>query len=103
MIGNRIRTNVGGTASGKGGTIGPVEDSYFPGNDYGIVRVSSSAAHSTPLIRKGLLGFVIVAGSTRAVVGADVCRSGWRTCWHCGEIKAFNATVSTRAPATCTA
>lgn len=87
-------TNLGGTWSGVGGTIGPVAGSSFPGNDFGAIRVSSSSAVSTPYVDRYSAGSdVIVAGSQAAGTGAAVCRSGSTTGWHCGTILQTNATV----------
>ncbi|WP_436494446.1 S1 family peptidase [Actinokineospora sp. HUAS TT18] len=88
-------TNLGGTVSGVGGTIGPVAGSSFPTNDYGIIRVSSSTAVSTPLVDRYSSGTdVTVAGSTVTQVGGTVCRSGSTTGWRCGTVQAFNQTVN---------
>lgn len=87
-------TNLGGTVSGTGGTIGPVAGSSFPGNDYGIIRVSSSSALSTYYVDRYSSGSdVVVAGSTQASVGSSICRSGSTTGWRCGTIGAHNQTV----------
>ena len=87
-------TNLGGTWSGSGGTIGGVAASSFPTNDYGVIRVSSSAAVSTARVdRYSAGGDVTVAGSQAAGTGAAVCRSGSTTGWHCGSISSTNATV----------
>jgi streptogrisin C len=87
-------TNLGGTVSGVGGTIGPVAGSSFPGNDYGIIRVSYSSAVSTALVDRYSAGSdVTVAGSTQASVGSSICRSGSTTGWRCGYIQAHNQTV----------
>jgi len=86
--------NLGGTWSGVGGTIGPVANSSFPTNDYARIRVTSTAAVSTPLVDRYSSGSdVTVAGSTAAGNGAAVCRSGSTTGWHCGSITGLNQTV----------
>jgi streptogrisin C len=83
-----------GTFSGVGGSIGPGYATYFPGQDRGLVRVSSSSAVSTPYVsRYASGGNVIVAGASQAGVGAAVCRSGSTTGWRCGSIQARNTTV----------
>jgi streptogrisin C len=88
-------TALGGSWSGLGGTLGPVGGSSFPTNDYGIVRVTSTSAASTPLVdRYSGGGDVTVAGSVAVPVGARVCRSGSTTGWHCGVVQALNQTVS---------
>lgn len=87
-------TNIGSSWSGVGGTIGTTAGSSFPGNDYGIIRVTSSAAVSTALVDRYSAGSdVTVAGSTQAAVGSSICRSGSTTGWRCGTIGAHNQTV----------
>ena len=87
-------TNLGGTWSGVGGTIGPVAGSSFPGNDYGIIRVSSTSAVSTALVDRYSSGSdVTVTGAASASVNMAVCRSGSTTGWHCGTVLGTNQTV----------
>jgi streptogrisin C len=87
-------TALGGTWSGSGGTIGPVQGGSFPTNDYGAIRVTSSSAVSTALVDRYSAGSdVTVAGSTDVPVGGSVCRSGSTTGWHCGTVQQRNATV----------
>ena len=87
-------TNLGGTWSGSGGTIGTVAGTSFPTNDYGIIRVSSSSAVSTALVDRYSAGSdVTVAGSQAVGTGGAVCRSGSTTGWHCGSVSSTNATV----------
>lgn len=87
-------TNLGGTWSGSGGTIGSVAGTSFPTNDYGIIRVSSSSAVSTPLVDRYSAGSdVTVTGAATATVGMAVCRSGSTTGWRCGSVTATNQTV----------
>ncbi|HEV8562813.1 MAG TPA: S1 family peptidase [Actinophytocola sp.] len=86
---------LGGTWSGSGGTIGPVASFSFPGNDYAIIQVTSSAAVQTALVDRFSSGSdVTVAGSSQAGVGSSICRSGSTTGWHCGTIQANNQTVN---------
>ncbi|MFI7676066.1 S1 family peptidase [Actinophytocola sp. NPDC049390] len=87
-------TNLGGTWSGSGGTIGGVAATSFPTNDYGLIRVSSSSAVSTPYVDRYSSGSdVIVSGSQLVGTGATVCRSGSTTGWHCGSVSSTSATV----------
>jgi hypothetical protein len=87
-------TNLGGTWSGAGGTIGTVAGSSFPTNDYGVIRVSSSSAVSTPLVDRYSSGSdVTVTGAVTASVGMGVCRSGSTTGWRCGSVLSTNQTV----------
>ncbi|HEX6357987.1 S1 family peptidase [Actinophytocola sp.] len=87
-------TSGGGTWSGPGGTIGAASGSSFPGNDYGRITASSSAAVQTGLVDRYSSGSdVRVTGSSNGSVGAAVCRSGSTTGWRCNSITALNATV----------
>jgi streptogrisin C len=87
-------TNLGGTWSGSGGTIGTVAGTSFPTNDYGIIRVTSSSAVSTPLVDRYSSGSdVTVTGAATATNGMAVCRSGSTTGWHCGSVTGTNQTV----------
>jgi streptogrisin C len=87
-------TNIGGTWSGAGATIGRSAGSSFPGNDYGIILVSTAASVTTPLVDRYSAGAdATVAGSTQASVGSTICRSGSTTGYRCGTIGAHNQTV----------
>ncbi len=72
---------------------GTFTGSSFPGDDYAHVEVGSD---STPVgaVNDYAGGEVAVAGSTPASVGAQVCRSGSTTGWHCGTIEALDVSVS---------
>jgi streptogrisin C len=86
--------NLGGTWSGSGGTIGTVNNSSFPTNDYARIRVTQTAAVSTALVDRYSSGSdVTVGGSTGGSNGAAVCRSGSTTGWRCGSITGLNQTV----------
>jgi len=88
-------TNLGGTVYGVGGVIGPVAASYFPTNDFGAIRVSSTSAVATALVDRYSSGSdVTVAGSSVVGIGGGVCRSGSTTGWHCGSVQQFNQTVN---------
>lgn len=88
-------TQLGGTWSGVGGTIGPVAGTSFPGNDYGRIQVTSSSAASTPLVDRYSSGSdVTVGGAGNAAVGTAVCRSGSTTGWRCGTVRGVNQTVN---------
>jgi hypothetical protein len=88
-------TSAGGTWSGTGGVIGPVAGSSFPGNDYGLIRVTSAAALSTPLVDRYSSGAdVTIIGATTPPVGTTLCYSSPITGWRCGgTVTALNATV----------
>ena len=88
-------TNLGTTWSGTGGALGTKAGSSFPGNDYGIIQVTSSAATSNALVDRYTTGSdVTVAGSTAASVGGRVCRSGSTSGWRCGLVLSKNQTVN---------
>ena len=87
-------TNIGSTWTGVGGSLGTRERTSFPTNDYGIIRVTSSAAVSTPYVDRYLVPLdVRVTGASAAAVGQAVCRSGSTTGWWCGTVTATNQTV----------
>jgi hypothetical protein len=84
----------GGTWSGPGGVIGPGAGSSFPGNDYGLISVTSAAALSTPLVDRYSAGpDVTIIGVKNPTPGMSVCSSSPTTGWHCGTINAINQTV----------
>ncbi|RGC65819.1 Streptogrisin-B precursor [Micromonospora sp. MW-13] len=81
-------------ADGAGSTVlGSRAGTSFPGNDYGIVRYTSStiphpsAVYTYP-------GTLTILGTATPVVGMAVCRSGSTTGVRCGTITALNATVN---------
>jgi streptogrisin C len=87
-------TNVGSSWTGVGGTLGTRAGSSFPTNDYGIIRVTSSAAVSTPFVDRYSSGAdVRVTAARTATAGLTVCRSGSTTGWRCGSVQATNQTV----------
>lgn len=88
-------TEMGGTWSGSGGTIGPVSGTSFPTNDYGRITVTSASAVSTPLVDRYSSGSdVTVTGPAASSVGQAICRSGSTTGWRCGSVTALNQTVN---------
>jgi streptogrisin C len=81
-----------------GPKIGAFSASNFPapgqtGNDYAWVKVDATHTLSPTVYGYGN-GDVTVNGSTEAVVGAAICRSGRTSGWRCGTIEAKNQTVS---------
>ncbi len=87
-------TSVSGTWSGVGGVIGPSVGSSFPGNDYGLIRVTSTSAIPTPLVDRYASGAdVTITGVATPAVGTSVCYSAAATGWRCGTISALNQTV----------
>jgi streptogrisin C len=72
-------------------SIGSFQASSFPNGDKAWVQVNSSQTLLPVVSASG--GDVGVAGSLEAAIGANVCRSGRTTGWHCGTIEAKNVTV----------
>ncbi|MEV5159436.1 alpha-lytic protease prodomain-containing protein [Streptomyces sp. NPDC053728] len=72
---------------------GSFQGSTFPGRDYAWVAVN---ANWTPraLVNGYGNGDVTVTGSTQAVAGSSVCRSGSTTGWHCGTIQQHGSSVT---------
>jgi streptogrisin C len=87
-------TNIGSSWSGVGGTLGTRAGTSFPTNDYGIIRVTTSSAVSTPYVDRYSSGSdVRVTGASSAATGQAICRSGSTTGWRCGSVTATNQTV----------
>ncbi|GAB2830288.1 S1 family peptidase [Streptomyces daliensis] len=76
------------TNSGRTTLIGPTAGSSFPGNDYGLVRYSSSVSHP------GTVGSVEITNAANPTVGQTVTRRGSTTGTHSGRVTALNATVN---------
>jgi len=73
--------------------IGPRAGTSFPGNDYGIVRYSSSVSHpGTVNLYNGSSQDITAAAN--AYVGEPVKRSGSTTGLRSGTVQALNATVN---------
>ncbi|MEO3776467.1 S1 family peptidase [Micromonospora sp. B11E3] len=88
-------TSVGSTwyADSAGATVlGTRTGSSFPGNDYGIVRYTSSVSHPSAVYTYP--GLLTVNSAGNAYVGQYVCRSGSTTGVRCGYVTALNATVN---------
>jgi streptogrisin C len=88
----------GSTLTGQGGVnFGTVNESWFPTYDDAIVR-----NQNTPFWIQGPWvditpsngGIINTSGSTDALVGTIVCKSGITTKWTCGQITAKNETVT---------
>jgi streptogrisin C len=87
-------TAAGANWTGVGGTIGTRVVWSFPTNDYGVIRVTSSSAVSTPLVDRYSAGRdVTVTGPATATTGMTVCRSGSTTGWRCGSVTGVNQTI----------
>ncbi|MDP9844426.1 S1 family peptidase [Streptosporangium lutulentum] len=71
---------------------GTFQGSSFPGNDYAWVATPGHTPQ--PWVRGSGGANVIVRGSTQAVVGSSICRSGSTTGWRCGVIQQHNASVT---------
>ncbi|WP_235031096.1 S1 family peptidase [Nonomuraea solani] len=71
---------------------GSFQGSSFPSNDYAWVATPGHTPR--PYVRGSGGALVTVRGSTQAVVGSSVCRSGSTTGWRCGTIQQHNATVT---------
>lgn len=87
-------TKLGGTWSGPDGEpIGPAVKSSFPGHDFGLVQVTSSAWEQANDVETNS-GYVTVAGIAPAQVGDRVCLSGSTSGYHCGRVEAVGETVN---------
>ncbi|MEU0885227.1 S1 family peptidase [Lentzea sp. NPDC005914] len=72
---------------------GTFQASVFPGNDYAWVKTNANWTPRPWVNRYGGAN-VIIKGSTVAAIGAQICRSGSTTGWHCGTVGAYNQTVN---------
>ncbi len=88
-------TNISATwsASSGGAVIGTRTGTSFPGNDYGIVRYSSTAAQPGNVsLYNG--SFQDITGAANATVGQAVRRSGSTTGVRSGSVTQTGATVT---------
>ncbi|MFB8025210.1 carbohydrate-binding protein [Streptomyces sp. NPDC056465] len=72
---------------------GSFQGSTFPGRDYAWVATNTNWTPRA-LVNGYGNGDVTVTGSTQAVVGSSVCRSGSTTGWHCGTIQQHGSSVT---------
>lgn len=87
-------TSLGGSWYGVGGYIGPGTGSSFPGNDFGLIRVASADALSTPLVDRYTSGAdVTITGTATPPIGSSVCYSSPVSGWRCGSVTGINQTV----------
>ncbi|CAM5338889.1 alpha-lytic protease prodomain-containing protein [Streptomyces californicus] len=86
----RVGTTTNGVNQQAQGTF---QGSTFQGRDIAWVATNANWT-PRPLVNGYGRGDVTVAGSTAAVVGTSVCRSGSTTGWHCGTIQQLNAGVT---------
>ncbi len=75
-------------------SLGVIDGSVFPGSDMAVMRITNSAIVQRGRVVNYSGGSVLVAGSTPAVVGASICRSGDRTGYRCGVVRGLNVSVS---------
>jgi streptogrisin D len=88
-------TNIGSSwsASSGGASLGTRTGTSFPGNDYGIVRYSSTTQQpGNVYLYNGTYREITAAGTAR--VGQAVQRSGSTTGVRSGSVTALNATVN---------
>jgi len=74
--------------NGSGTTLGTTAGTSFPGNDYGIVRYTSSVS------RPGTVGSQEITSAANPSVGQTVYRRGSTTGTHSGRVTGLNATVN---------
>ncbi|MER7111631.1 trypsin-like serine protease [Streptomyces sp. NPDC000229] len=72
---------------------GEFKASTFPGKDMAWVAANADWTATAHIKGQGDQN-VEVAGSTEALVGASICRSGSTTGWHCGTVEQHDTSVS---------
>ena len=72
--------------------LGTRAGTSFPGNDYGIVKYSTTAGSGNVYLYNGAYQDITTSGN--AYVGQAVTRSGSTTGVHTGVVQALNATVN---------
>ncbi|OEU94806.1 alpha-lytic protease prodomain-containing protein [Streptomyces oceani] len=75
-----------------GKSLGTFRGSNFPGDDHSYVGANSDWTASATVNGYDTKDQAI-AGSTEAMVGASVCRSGSTTGWHCGSVEQLDTSV----------
>ena len=78
--------------SGQTSTLGTRAGTSFPGNDYGIVRYTTSPGAGNVYLYNG--SYREITGAGNAYVGQSVTRSGSTTGVYSGTVQALNATVN---------
>jgi streptogrisin D len=81
-------TNIGTTWTNGSATLGTQAGTSFPGNDYGIVRYTTTISHP------GMVGSQDITSAGTPAVNATVYRRGSTTGIHSGRVTALNATVN---------
>jgi alpha-lytic endopeptidase len=82
------------TRIGSGASLGVIDGSVFPGSDMAVMRITNSAIVQRGRVVNYSGGSIPVSGSTPALVGASICRSGNRTGYRCGVVRAINVSVT---------
>jgi streptogrisin D len=82
-------TNIGSTWTNGSTTLGSRAGTSFPGNDYGIVRYTTSSVTIS-----GAVGSQDITSAGTPAVGATVYRRGSTTGTHSGRVTALNSTVN---------
>jgi streptogrisin D len=77
----------------NGEFIGPSIGTNFPSRDFGLIRNDGGLVQFGD-ITEYESGFLTITGSTNAVVGQVVCKSGITTHLTCGSVTRTNVTVS---------
>ncbi|WP_233526271.1 S1 family peptidase [Actinomadura spongiicola] len=80
----------------SGRTLGNTAGSSFPGNDYGLVKYTSTPQDTRGAVSLYGRGTQDITGAGNATVGQRVQRSGSTTQLHDGSVNALNATVNYR-------
>ncbi|GAA2310208.1 S1 family peptidase [Streptomyces kunmingensis] len=76
------------TNSGHSTVLGSTAGSSFPGNDYGLIKITGSVTKS------GTVGSQDITRAATPSVGTTVTRRGSTTGIHSGRVTALNATVN---------
>jgi alpha-lytic endopeptidase len=84
---------VGTTVSLGGVTVGSIRGQYYPPGDQAWANVRSTDT-LRPRVNRYNGTEQSVLGSTRAAIGAAICRSGRTTGWRCGSIVSRNVSVN---------
>ncbi|MGH3241469.1 MAG: S1 family peptidase [Spirillospora sp.] len=88
-------TNIGTTwTDSSGQTLGTTAGSSFPGNDYGIVKYTSTPTDTQGSVHLYGQGTQDITSAGNATVGERVTRSGSTTQVHTGSVNALNQTVN---------
>ena len=82
-------TNIGSTWTNGSSTLGTRAGTSFPGNDYGIVRYTT-----TSITISGTVGSQDITTAGTPAVGSTVYRRGSTTGIHSGRVTALNSTVN---------